>query len=54
MAERREPVTEQVDPQQLAKELLAQAKQHRVELVGPKGLLNQLTVRVLEPPWRWR
>jgi putative transposase len=37
-----------VDQQQLAEQLLAQAKQQGVELVGPDGLLNQLTKRVLE------
>ena len=37
-----------VDQQQLAERLLAQAKEHGVELVGPDGLLNQLTKRVLE------
>jgi putative transposase len=39
---------EQVDQQQLAEKLLAQAKDQGVELVGPGGLLNQLTKRVLE------
>ena len=34
--------------QQLAQQLLAQAKHQGVELVGPDGLLNQLTKRVLE------
>ena len=42
-----EPATP-VDQQQLAERLLAQAKEHGVELVGPDGLLNQLTKRVLE------
>jgi putative transposase len=37
-----------VDQQQLAERLLAQAKEQGVELVGPDGLLNQLTKRVLE------
>ena len=39
---------EVVDQQQLAEQLLAQAKAQGVELVGPGGLLNQLTKRVLE------
>ena len=34
---------EQVDQQQLAEQLLAQAKEQGVELVGPGGLMNQLT-----------
>jgi putative transposase len=37
-----------VDQQQLAEQLLAQARQQGVELVGPGGLLNQLTKKVLE------
>jgi transposase-like protein len=39
---------ESVDQQELAEQLLAQAKAKGVELVGPGGLLNQLTKRVLE------
>jgi putative transposase len=39
---------EELDQQQLAEQLLAQAKEQGVELVGPDGLLNQLTKRVLE------
>ena len=37
-----------VDHKQLAEQLLAQAREQGVELVGPKGLLNQLTKSVLE------
>jgi transposase-like protein len=37
-----------VDQRQLAEQLLAQAKEQGVELVGPNGLLNQLTKNVLE------
>lgn len=37
-----------VDQQQLAEQLLAQAKEQGVELIGPNGLLNQLTKNVLE------
>jgi putative transposase len=39
---------EELDQQQLAEQLLAQAREQGVELVGPDGLLNQLTKRVLE------
>ena len=39
---------EKLDQRQLAQQLLAQAKDQGVELVGPDGLLNQLTKRVLE------
>lgn len=38
----------EVDPKQLAEQLLAQAKEQGVELMGPNGLLNQLTKNVLE------
>jgi transposase-like protein len=37
-----------VDHKELAEQLLAQAKEQGVELVGPNGLLNQLTATVLE------
>jgi len=39
---------EVVDQRQLAEQLLAQAKAQGVDLVGPGGLLNQNTKRVLE------
>jgi transposase-like protein len=39
---------DELDQQQLAEQLLAQAKEQGVDLVGPKGLLNQLTKKVLE------
>lgn len=39
---------ERVDQQALAEQLLAEAKASNVELIGPGGLLNQLTKRVLE------
>lgn len=39
---------EVVDQQQLAEQLLAQAKAQGIDLVGPGGLLNQITKRVLE------
>lgn len=38
----------EVDQRQLAEQLLAQAKEQGVELMGPDGLLNQLTKNVLE------
>jgi putative transposase len=40
--------SEPVDQQEVAEQLLARAKAQGVELVGPGGLLNQLTKRVLE------
>ena len=44
-----DPVTgEIIDEQQLAEQLLKQAKEQGVDLVGPHGVLNGLTKRVLE------
>lgn len=44
-----DPVTgEIIDEQQLAELLLKQAKEQGIDLVGPDGLLNGLTKRVLE------
>ena len=40
--------TDIVDQKQLAEQLLAQAEEQNIELVGPGGLLNQLTKSVLE------
>jgi putative transposase len=48
MAANNEAGEEELDQQQLAEQLLAQAREQGVELVGPDGLLNQLTKRVLE------
>ena len=48
MSETLESVAIDVDHKELAEQLLAQAKEQGVELVGPNGLLNQLTATVLE------
>ncbi len=48
MSETLESVAIDVDHTELAEQLLAQAKEQGVELVGPNGLLNQLTKNVLE------
>ena len=48
MTETLQPMADEVDPQHLAEQLLAQAKAQGVDLVGPNGLLNQLTRNVLE------
>ena len=48
MSETLDPVAMELDQRQLAEQLLAQAKEQGVELVGPNGLLNQLTMNVLE------
>lgn len=40
--------TETIDQKQLAEQLLEQAREQNVELVGPDGLLGQLTKNVLE------
>lgn len=44
-----EPMTvESIDQKQLAEQLLEQAREQNIELVGPDGLLGQLTKNVLE------
>jgi hypothetical protein len=48
MSETLDPVATELDQRQLAEQLLAQAKEQGVELVGPNGLLNKLTKNVLE------
>ena len=48
MTETLPSMADKVDPQQLAEQLLAQAKAQGVDLVGPNGLLDQLTKNVLE------
>lgn len=48
MTETLEPMADEVDQKQLAEQLLAQAKEQGVELMGPNGLLNQLAQNVLE------
>lgn len=48
MSETLDSMATDVDQRQLAEQLLAQAKEQGVELVGPNGLLNQLTKNVLE------
>ncbi|QSE77699.1 IS256 family transposase [Rhodococcus koreensis] len=49
MTETLDPMDQsKIDHQKLAQQLLAQAKAEGVELVGPNGLLNQLTANVLE------
>lgn len=48
MTETLDPMATDVDQHQLAQQLLAQAKEQGIELMGPNGLLNQLTKNVLE------
>lgn len=43
-----EPVPDRIDPQQLAQQLIDTARVEGVELVGPGGLLAELTKTVLE------
>jgi transposase-like protein len=43
-----EPVEPAIDEQGVAEQLVAQAREKGIELVGPDGLLSQLTKRVLE------
>jgi putative transposase len=48
MSETLEPMATELDQRLLAEQLLAQAKEQGVDLIGPDGLLNQLTKNVLE------
>ncbi|MFH5232895.1 transposase, partial [Antrihabitans spumae] len=48
MTETLDPMATDVDQHQLAQQLLAQAKEQGIDLMGPNGLLNQLTKNVLE------
>ncbi|WP_425547135.1 transposase [Arthrobacter humicola] len=43
-----DPMATEMDQQELAQQLLAQAREQGIELVGPGGLLNRLTKNVLE------
>jgi putative transposase len=43
-----EPVEPDLDEQSMAEQLVARAREKGIELVGPDGLLSQLTKRVLE------
>jgi hypothetical protein len=43
-----EPAGPAIDEQGVAEQLVAQAREKGIELVGPNGLLSQLTKRVLE------
>jgi hypothetical protein len=47
-AAREEPVVPALDEQGVAEQLVSQARAKGIELVGPDGLLSQLTKRVLE------
>ena len=48
MSETMDPMASEVDQQELAQQLLAQAREQGIDLVGPDGLLNLLTKNVLE------
>lgn len=48
MSETLDPVAMELDQRELAEQLLAQAKEQGVELLGLNGFLNQLTKNVLE------
>ncbi len=41
--------TDIVDQKQLAEQLLEQAKEQNIELVGPGGLLNQASIAMRRP-----
>jgi len=48
MTETLEPMADEVNQLELAQQLLAQAKEQGIELMGPNGLLGKLTKNVLE------
>ncbi|MDI3213582.1 IS256 family transposase [Arthrobacter sp. AL12] len=48
MSETLDPMATDVDQQELAQQLLAQAREQGIDLVGPGGLLKRLTKNVLE------
>jgi putative transposase len=48
MSETMDPIATEMEQQELAQQLLAQAREQGIELVGPGGLLNRLTKKVLE------
>ena len=48
MSDTMDPMATDVDQQALAQQLLAQAREQGIDLVGPDGLLNRLTKNVLE------
>jgi transposase-like protein len=48
MSDTMDPMATEVDQQELAQQLLVQAREQGIDLVGPDGLLNRLTKNVLE------
>lgn len=48
MSDTMDPMATDVDQQELVQQLLAQAREQGIDLVGPDGLLNRLTKNVLE------
>jgi len=42
------------ETKKLAEQLLAQAKEQGIDLVGPGGLLNELTKTCWKPRWKRR
>ncbi|MFC9351563.1 hypothetical protein [Arthrobacter sp. NPDC057013] len=48
MSDTMDPMATEMDQQELAQQLLAQAKEQGIDLVGPDELLNRLTKNVLE------
>ena len=48
MSDTIDPMATDVDQQELAQQLLAQARAQGIVLVGPDGLLNRLTKNVLD------
>jgi putative transposase len=49
MSDTMDPMATDVDQQELAQQLLAQAREQCIDLVGPDGLLNRLTKTFWRP-----
>ena len=50
----REPVEPAFDEQGVVEQLVAQAREKGIELVGPDGLLSRLTSGCWRPRWKRR
>lgn len=52
MSETMDPMATEVDQQELAQQLLAQAKEQGIDLVGPDGWSNRLTKTSWKLLWK--
>ena len=48
------PAGPAIDEQGVAEQLVAQAREKGIELVGPNGLLSSSRSGCWRPRWRWR